>query len=417
MMKFLEGLGFQELFEECVHFERAANARYNLFDVVFLIMIGVTGGARSIEKCVVLWSDRVLRRVTGWTEVPDDSTIGRIIKRAKERHINELETLNHKMRERVWARAHRTGRSSVAVATQKWIDIDSSVKTVYGHQEGAAKGYNTEKRGALSYHPLFAFCAETKEILQAWLRTGNAYTSNGIVEFLKQLLAHLPSQPRLLFRADRGFFSGALMEFLEERGHGYLIKVKLKGLKSLLIKQAWSPVAHQAGWEQCLFSYQAQGWKRPRGFLAVRCRCAAESVGQQGELFRCEPEYDYFCYVTSEPLSPWLAHRLYGQRATSETWIEEAKQQMAVGHLKTKHFLANASLFQAAVLAYNTLRWMALLSGNNVLKRWEPKTIRTFLIRVAGKLLTASRRLCLRCCDPHLYPDAWRSWLKLSEPI
>jgi hypothetical protein len=42
------------------------------------------------------------------------------------------------------------------------------VKTVFGFQEGAAKGYNPFKRGALSYNPQVAFCSETKEILQAW---------------------------------------------------------------------------------------------------------------------------------------------------------------------------------------------------------------------------------------------------------
>jgi hypothetical protein len=48
---------------------------------------------------------------------------------------------------------------------------------------------------------------------------------------------------------------------------------------------------------------------------------------------------------------------------------------MGLAHLKTDNFLANAALFQCAVLAYNTARWMALLSGNATLKRWEPQTI------------------------------------------
>ncbi|PIE03718.1 MAG: hypothetical protein CSA81_00645 [Acidobacteria bacterium] len=43
------------------------------------------------------------------------------------------------------------------------------------------------------------------------------------------------------------------------------------------------------------------------------------------------------------------------QRATCETWIEEAKNQMALGKIRTDCFLANASLFQASILAYNTL--------------------------------------------------------------
>jgi hypothetical protein len=46
-----------------------------------------------------------------------------------------------------------------------WIDVDSTVKTVFGTQEGAAKGYNPHKKGALSFNPQVAFCSATKEIL------------------------------------------------------------------------------------------------------------------------------------------------------------------------------------------------------------------------------------------------------------
>ena len=116
------------------------------------------------------------------------------------------------------------------------------------------------------------------------------------------------------------------------------------------------------------------------------------------------------------PLSPWQAHRTYGERATSETWIEEAKSQMWLAHQKTNHFLANAALFQCAVLAYNTARWMALLGGNATLQRWEPQTIRTFLIRVAGKLLTGSNQLRIKLPRRHLYTRVWEDWLALSQP-
>ncbi|CAD7851776.1 MAG: hypothetical protein, partial [Olavius algarvensis Gamma 1 endosymbiont] len=65
---------------------------------------------------------------------------------------------------------------------------------------------------------------------------------------------------------------------------------------------------------------------------------------------------------------------------------------------------ANAALFQCAVLAYNTLRWMALLSANATLKRWELRTVRTFLIRVAGKLLGGANQLRIKLPRQHLHP-------------
>jgi len=44
------------------------------------------------------------------------------------------------------AKALHLGTSKVAALQTLWIDVDSTAKTVYGKQEGAAKGYNTHKK-------------------------------------------------------------------------------------------------------------------------------------------------------------------------------------------------------------------------------------------------------------------------------
>ena len=77
------------------------------------------------------------------------------------------------------------------------IDADSTVQTVYGNQQGAAKGFNSKKKGAKSYHPLLAFASELKLVVNSWFRTGSAYTSNGICEFIKQTKAILPPTIKL----------------------------------------------------------------------------------------------------------------------------------------------------------------------------------------------------------------------------
>jgi len=47
--------------------------------------------------------------------------------------------------------ANRTGVSKVGLNRVQWVDIDSTVYSVCGTQEGAAS--NPKKKGALSYHP------------------------------------------------------------------------------------------------------------------------------------------------------------------------------------------------------------------------------------------------------------------------
>jgi hypothetical protein len=76
------------------------------------------------------------------------------------------------------------------------LDADSTVKSVSGNQEGAAKGFNTTKKGAKSYHPLLIFVSEMKLLYHTWFRTGSAYTSNGICEFLKEVESSLPKKNR-----------------------------------------------------------------------------------------------------------------------------------------------------------------------------------------------------------------------------
>jgi hypothetical protein len=370
-------------------------------------------GAKSLLKVAAVWSDLVLREVSGWLSVPDDSTLGRIFRQGQLKHVAQLEEVNHMLRRRVWERSAKSGALQPGHFYRSWVDVDSTVKTVFGKQEGAAKGYNTVKKGALSYHPLVAFSSHTKEIMQAWLRTGNAYTSNGIVEFMKQLAVYMPPRMRMLFRGDAGFFVGELMDWLDQGGHGYLIKVKLKGLRALLDKQNWQPVSKCPGWEQSEFLYQCGQWSRPRRFVAVRRPAKIVDDGLQNSLIT-EPVYDYFCYVTPERLTPWQAHKTYGQRATCETWLDEAKNQMGLAHMKSHDFVASSLMFQCAVLAYNTIRWMAMLSDNDKLRCWEIETIRTYLVRTAGQLLTGSNQLKVKVPDQHLYPNEWDAWLKLS---
>jgi hypothetical protein len=88
---------------------------------------------------------------------------------------------------------------------------------------------------------------------------------------------------------------------------------------------------------------------------------------------------------------------------------------MGLAHLKTDTFLANAALFQCAILAYNTLQWMALVSGEASLLQWEIATLRRELIQVAGKLLTGGRQLHLRIPPCSLYPPAWEAWWALAD--
>lgn len=89
------------------------------------------------------------------------------------------------------------------------LDLDSTVMTRHGKQEGAVRGYNPAKRGRASHHPLMAFVADTRMIANCWLRPGNSSSANNAQAFLANTLHRLGGKQVALLRADSGFSDSA----------------------------------------------------------------------------------------------------------------------------------------------------------------------------------------------------------------
>jgi hypothetical protein len=368
-----------------------------------MLVMGVLAGAKHISHLAILRADTAIRHLFKWNDFPDDTTFGRIFRLFTPRHCKELSDVEAMARRKVWSKKF-FGKIT--------LDLDSTVRGVYGSQEGAAKGYNPKKRGQKSYHPLLCFIAETRECLHNWFRSGNAYSANGSVEFIKECFARIPKRVwKIVVRADSAFFSGDLMDYLEEKSSQYMIKVKMRGLVSLLENQTWRKIKSRPGFESTVFQYKCSGWKRSRRFVAIREIIMTES----DDCLFPEPkiEYNYFCYVTNMNLSPLASHKYYGKRATSENWIEWCKNHMASGSILTQDFWANSAIFQSCILAYNLMVWMMWLNNEAGFKE-EPNTIRMYLIQVPAKLLHRSRQWILKLSESYPFRD---QWLQMEENI
>jgi hypothetical protein len=285
------------------------------------------------------------------------------------------------------------------------LDADSTVKTVYGNQQGAEKGYNPNKKGAKSYHPVFAFVSELKLVVNSWFRCGSAYTSNGITEFMKQTQALLPSQiNHVFFRADSGFFNGALFDLLESYYWTYLVKVKLKNLKQLLASQTWYTLPGHPDMAVCEFQYQGKSWHQKRTLKAIRIVTewvAADFMGCRHWV----PKYEYACYCSNLAVDVLQLHELYKQRSTSETWIEQVKNQLLAGATLTDDFHANDILWQLHVLAYN----LSVMMRYQVKQLWrqEHATFRDWFINLPAKLVHGSRQITMKIYANYYYKDKW----------
>jgi hypothetical protein len=108
------------------------------------------------------------------------------------------------------------------------IDLDSTVITRYGEQEGVAVGYNPKKRGRGSHHPLMAFISQTRMVANAWMRPGDAADLNNHAAFLQETFDEVLRDKEIgLVRADSGFYADDFLEWFEQRDLHYIVAVKL----------------------------------------------------------------------------------------------------------------------------------------------------------------------------------------------
>jgi hypothetical protein len=97
------------------------------------------------------------------------------------------------------------------------LDLDSTVVTVFGRQEGAEVGYNPRYRGKRSYDPLLCLESNSSFLWETELRSGDAGTWAGSTELLASCFLSLPEDIReLRFRADAGFGYNPVLEHLEQ---------------------------------------------------------------------------------------------------------------------------------------------------------------------------------------------------------
>lgn len=398
-----EKLLFRNALDNQLDLGMARNCKYSDWQVFGLMILGYLSGHQRLAHFEGLSSDPVVQRLLGLDTPIDENTLGYRLKKAGYKQTVQFRRAGRQLAERVHA------EHPIRLTGRRWIDVDSTVKCVFGNQEGAAKGFNPRHKGQVSYHPLIAFEAATKEAIHSWWRTGKAYSGNGAAEFFIELLQRLSGD--YVIRADSGFFSNSFLSAIEAAGGDYLVKVKLKNLQSLLRRQAWQSIPGQPGTEYCEFTYKCQGWQSPRKFVGIR---SLEKTITNGELFP-RRIYSYSCYATTLREAPLEIHRCYRDRGECENWIDAVKNQLGAGRTLTEEFWANAMGWQAGVLAYNLSIWLRWLTDPDS-HRQAPRTFREWFIHTAGKLTYHAGYYRLVMQASYLWRDRWEIiYLKTSQ--
>jgi hypothetical protein len=323
-----------------------SNRGYKPVCIIESFWVCVWLGGLKFSHTALLRFDDVLKRIFKWKQVPSISTYTRFFNKFT-REIVDTTFINFNK----WFFSQ--------IPIEKFtLDLDSTVVTRYGSQEGSARGYNPNKKGRNSHHPLMAFISDLRMVLNAWLRPGNTSTSNNVYNFFRETLNIIDKKKIGLVRADSGFFGNKFLTFLEQEKLNYITAVKINPLLKQEILKIKQWLAIDTGIETGEFLYQAHCWDRARRIIVVK-QSFVKRPKCKGKLIFAElpqyTEYRFQLYITDLNLSAYEIWRLYRGRADSENRIKELKYEFGIQGFCLHKFYATEAAFRMVLIAYNLL--------------------------------------------------------------
>ena len=315
-------------------------------DVLGTAMLSMLAGHKRYAHIAALRGDGVLPELLEMTRIVSEDAVRRAF-RAIEEEAGAT-----------WLRRH-LDHCVEPLLGEPWIlDVDTTVKPLYGHQQGAAIGYNPKKPGRPSHCYHTYSMAGTRLVFDVDVCAGDEHTSNHAAPALWALLDRMTRDcwPSLL-RGDKGFGNEQIMRGAEQRALPYLFKLRL----TANVKRAVERLAPQGDWVDSGQGWRAKetvvrlhGWSRQRRIIVLRRRVkgalASSSTDEESQLRLAfldigpgEDVWEYQVLVTSLVEEMGSFGQLYRDRADGENIFDELKNQWGWGGFVT-HDLARCRL-------------------------------------------------------------------------
>lgn len=280
------------------------------------------------------------------------------------------------------------------------IDVDSLPIEVHGHQPGSAHNGHYHAR---IYHPLLATLGEHGDIVDAQLREGSCHTAEGALDFILPLLDRVEVDLCQVasVRIDAGFPEDNLLSKLEDRGTGYVARVRNNAVLNRmaepeLVRPPGRRPAEPRTWTYER-TYKAKSWTRERRVVLV-------VLEREEELF-----LHHFWLITSwskEQMPAEELLRCYRQRGTAEGHMGELMDVLAPAlssttrpkktyrgeEPKRRYTAGNPFEINEVRLLLNCLAYNAAHITRSVLEEetrtgWSLRRVREQALRVAGRVL------------------------------
>jgi len=302
-----------------------------------------------------------------------------------------------------------------AVSRPSWIlDTDTTVKCLYGKQEGSVVGYNPKKPGRPSHSYHSYFMANTRLALKVEVKPGNetsaSHSASGLWELLEGI--HREHWPAFI-RGDIAFGVEVVLSEAEARGIHYLTKLRLtknvrRLIQRLFEREDW--VNAGAGYQAMESELKLMGWSRSRRVIVMRRPIREDILVEQKkgknqldlgfvELDGSAAKYEYAVLVTSLADEILSVAQHYRDRADSENIFDELKNQWGWGGYTTKDLKRCRLISRMVALVYNW--WSLFVRLANPNKHHEAITSRPLLLQAVAKKVTTGGQTFLTITSSH----------------
>ena len=402
---FIEFLKNTELFddfvEQCPLYFVSHNAPKKR-DVLGTILLSVLAGHTRYAHMSAIRTDKVNPTLLNMKKIVGDDSVRRGLNKISEEDG------------RAWL-IRSLYDSYAEILNYPWVlDVDTTIKCLYGHQEGAERGYNPKKPGRPSHTYHSYMIAGIRMVLDVEVMAGNESSSKHTLPYLFTWLDNLSLEKRPQFiRGDCQFGTDAVMTACEMRYQPYLFKLKqTTNVKHFIAKNMMSDewVNAGQGWKGIEGSIKLDGWKHSRRVVLLRRKIKKEVgiVKQEssrqlefqfaniGEKFEA---YEYAVLVTTLETEILTVAQHYRDRADSENDFDELKNQWGwAGY--TTHDLHRCRLMARIIaIIYNWWTLFVRLIEPNC--HLEAITSRPLLLHAVGKQIQHAGQTIIQVNSNH----------------
>lgn len=374
-------------------------------EILATVLLSVLAGHRRYAHMTSVRSDGVLPGLLGVKRLRSEDAVRRAFQQGREEEFT------------LWMDLH-LNETFEPLLDQEWVlDLDATVKPLYGHQEEAKVGYNPTKPGRPSHCYHAYFIAALRMVLNVDVQAGNqtapAYAQPGLWGWID---ARDKRQWPCLIRGDVAWGTESTMKEAEARSIPYLFKLRQsqgvqQHLARLMKQGSWERAG--GGWYGTESRLRLQGWTKTRRVIVLR-RLVREPLAVTGvdeetgqTVFegmaaarKGHELYEYAVLVTNWPEREIRAiAQMYRDRAEAENVFDELKNQWGWTGFTTHDLRRSQLMARIVALIFN---WWSLYTRLAVPRRHtEATTSRPLLLHGVARKTTHGQQPRLTITSAH----------------